>query len=67
MSPNAYAAAKRLATDPGATPAERENARARCREHEEAQRRAAPPRPLPRRGARTRAPGPSTAGASPGT
>lgn len=44
MSPNAYAAAQRLARDPAATPAERANAAQRCKEHEAAHppRQAAP-------------------------
>ena len=34
MTPRAYAAATRLSTDPGATPAERDAASRRCAEHE---------------------------------
>lgn len=44
MTPRAYAAAKALAVDPGATPAERENAAARVREYEAQHGKPAPPR-----------------------
>ena len=42
MTERGYQAALRLSRDPGATPAERENAAARCREHEAAQAKAPP-------------------------
>lgn len=43
MTDRGYQAALRLSRDPGATPAERENAAARCREHEAAQAKAQGP------------------------
>lgn len=45
MTPRAYAAAQRLAVDPGATPAERASARQRCAEHEAKRGPAQSPKP----------------------
>lgn len=43
MTPRAYAAAQRIAVDPGATPAEQETARRRCAEHEAKHGKTPPP------------------------
>lgn len=50
MTPRAYAAAQRLAVDPGATPAERVVARQRCAEHEAKHGPAKPAKPQLYRG-----------------